>query len=343
MFGRQALGRSDEPDIRYANRGGRQYTSYYTLIAPYSPTTWLTGYFGAHPGDLDELDVIYRANNSIVYTSPKLYGVTVSGSYSLAGVPDSVYRGSTWSAAIQYQQGPIGWYCRVLAHQQLDRRRWRLRCGFDDQHGWPVGCVRRGNERLSGCAGAESFFAVGLGYVFKQRRGISRRRTLTFSTSRAWRRSSRTSRSSIPLAPCCTGKPATAWDFAAGYSYTWASKANGVDDAASYHQFPTCPSTTRCPSVQGSTHSKHSLSARSGLNARHARGRVGPTNSSIAATASIGDGFQSTPVIVAQHVRSRRGYRPPLLVQSFILLRLRPPALSMHIGSFHDLIFQLPS
>jgi len=39
---------------------------------------------------------------------PAFYGVTLSGSYSLAGVPDSVYRGSTWSAAIQYQQGPIG-------------------------------------------------------------------------------------------------------------------------------------------------------------------------------------------------------------------------------------------
>jgi predicted porin len=68
---------------------GRQYMSYYTLMAPYSPTNWLTGYFGAHPGDRDALDTIYRANNSIVYTSPKLYGVTLSGSYSLAGVPDS--------------------------------------------------------------------------------------------------------------------------------------------------------------------------------------------------------------------------------------------------------------
>lgn len=55
---------------------GRQYTSYYTLLGPYSPTNWLTGYFGAHPGDLDSLDTIYRANNSIVYTSPKFYGLT---------------------------------------------------------------------------------------------------------------------------------------------------------------------------------------------------------------------------------------------------------------------------
>jgi predicted porin len=87
---------------------GRQYTSYYTLLSPYSPTTWLTGAYGAHPGDLDSLDTIYRANNSLVYTSPKMYGVTVSGSYSLGGVPGSFNAGSTWSAAVQYLNGPFG-------------------------------------------------------------------------------------------------------------------------------------------------------------------------------------------------------------------------------------------
>ncbi|WP_250517649.1 porin, partial [Caballeronia sp. INDeC2] len=107
MFGRQAWVGLTNPGYGTVTLG-RQYTSYYTLLSPYSPTNWLTGYFGAHPGDLDGLDTIYRANNSVVYTSPKFYGLTVSGSYSFAGVPDSVYQGSTWSAAIQYQQGPIG-------------------------------------------------------------------------------------------------------------------------------------------------------------------------------------------------------------------------------------------
>lgn len=45
---------------------GRQYTSYYTLLSPYSPTTWLTGAYGAHPGDLDSLDTIYRDRKSVV-------------------------------------------------------------------------------------------------------------------------------------------------------------------------------------------------------------------------------------------------------------------------------------
>src|SRR3984885_14145451 len=107
MFGRQAWVGLTNPTYGTFT-AGRQYTSYYTLLSPYSPTTWLTGAFGAHPGDLDELDTIYRANNSLVYTSPKFYGVTVSGSYSFAGVPGSVYQGSTWSGAVQYATGPIG-------------------------------------------------------------------------------------------------------------------------------------------------------------------------------------------------------------------------------------------
>src|SRR5471032_2976783 len=69
---------------------GRQYTAYYSLLSAYSPTTWLTGFMGAHPGDIDQFDTIYRANNSLVYVSPKLYGVTVAGSYSLGGVPGSL-------------------------------------------------------------------------------------------------------------------------------------------------------------------------------------------------------------------------------------------------------------
>jgi predicted porin len=270
---------------------GRQYTSYYTLMAPYSPTNWLTGYFGAHPGDLDQLDTIYRANNSIVYTSPKLYGVTVSGSYSLAGVPDSVYRGSTWSAAIQYQQGPIG---GTVAFTRINNS--------------TIGGGVYGTDSTTNTAGqsgvsavtngyqgaqAQNRFAVGLGYVFNSAWDISA--TYTNVQYIPGIASKFTDEQVFNTAGTVLHwKATTAWDFAAGYSYTWASKANGIDDAASYHQF--------------NLSQYYSLSKRTGLYAleafQRANGRTlgtptfttaGATNRSIAATASIGDGFQTAP------------------------------------------------
>lgn len=89
-------------------------------------------------------------------------------------------------------------------------------------------------------------------------------------------------------------KPTASWDLAAGYSYTWASKANGIDDAASYHQF--------------NLSQYYSLSKRTGLYLleafQRANGRTlgtptftatGAINHLIDATATIGDGFQTAP------------------------------------------------
>ncbi|KMQ80716.1 Gram-negative type porin [Candidatus Burkholderia pumila] len=290
MFGRQAwVGLTNQTFGTLTL--GRQYTSYYTLMAPYSPTNWLTGYFGAHPGDLDELDTIYRANNSIVYTSPKFYGVTVSGSYSLAGVPDSVYRGSTWSAAVQYQQGPIG---GTVAFTRINNSTVNGGAfGADSttntagQSG--VSAVTNGYQG----AQAQNRFAVGLGYMFNSAWDISATYTnVQYIPATA---SKFTDEQVFNTAGTVLHWKATsAWDFAAGYSYTWASKANGIDDAASYHQF--------------NLSQYYSLSKRTGLYAleafQRANGRTlgtpmftaaGATNRQIAATASIGDGFQSTP------------------------------------------------
>jgi len=285
MFGRQAwVGLTNQT---YGTlTAGRQYTSYYQLLSPYSPTTWLTGFYGAHPGDLDGLDTIYRANNTVEYTSPKLYGVTVSGSYSLGGVAGSFNRGSTWSTAIQYASGPIG-----------------LAVGFSRINNSTLGGGAFGADSTTSNAGAQSGvsavtngyqtaqaqqrFAVGAGYTFNSAWDV----TATYSNVQY-----------IPgvgskftdTEVFNTGgvvlhwKPLIAWDFATGYSYTRATKANGITSSAQYQQF--------------NLSEYYSLSKRTGLYAlqayQRANGKTLGTNGSgniINATAAVGDGFQSTP------------------------------------------------
>ncbi len=98
---------------------GRQYTSYYQTLSPYSPTTWLTGFgfYGPHPGNIDGLNLGNRGNNTIEYTSPAIRGLTVSGSYSLGGVAGSVTGGATLAAVIQYAAGPLGF---AVAFSQIN-------------------------------------------------------------------------------------------------------------------------------------------------------------------------------------------------------------------------------
>ncbi|MDR5779518.1 porin [Caballeronia sp. LZ065] len=290
MFGRQAWVGLTNPGYGTLTLG-RQYTSYYTLMSPYSPTNWLTGYFGAHPGDLDELDTIYRANNSIVYTSPKLYGFTVSGSYSLAGVPDSAYQGSTWSAAIQYQQGPIGGAVAFTRINNSTNGGGVYGADSTTNTGGQSGVSAVTNGYQG--AQAQNRFAVGFGYTFNSAWDVSATYTNVQYIPGINSKFSDTAVFNT-AGTVLHWKATTAWDFAAGYSYTWASKANGIDDAASYHQF--------------NLSQYYSLSKRTGLYAleafQRANGRTlgtpvftptGAVNRQINATASIGDGFQGQP------------------------------------------------
>src|SRR5476649_2297393 len=232
-FGRQAWVGATNPTYGTFT-AGRQYTSYYSLLSSYSPTNWLTGFYGAHPGDLDELDTIYRANNSLVYTSPKLYGFTFSGSYSFAGVPGSVNQGSTWSGAVQYANGPFGIAAGItrLNNSTPGGGAYGTDSTTNSNGQSGVSAVTNGYQT----AQAQQRFAVGTGYTFNSAwditamysnvqyiPGINSKFTDTaiFNTG------------SVVL----HWKPLIAWDFATGYSYTRATRANGIDSVAQYHQF----------------------------------------------------------------------------------------------------------
>ncbi|MBR8030136.1 porin [Burkholderia cenocepacia] len=265
---------------------GRQYISYYQMLSPFSPTTWLTGYFGAHPGDIDALDVGYRTNNTILYTSPTFNGLKFSGSYSLAGVPGSVNRGSTWATGIQYQMGPAG-----------------VGVGFSRMNNSTLGGGAFGAESTTSNNGlqtnvssinngyqtaqAQQRFAVGAGYKFGEAFNI----TATYANVQFIPGiGSKFHDTEIFNVAGVTAhwRPSPAWDLAAGYNYTQATKANGISDSAMYHQFTTSQF--------------YSLSKKTGIYAaeayQRASGNTLGTNGAgniIQATASIGDGFNSTP------------------------------------------------
>ncbi|PQV47996.1 porin [Paraburkholderia sp. BL21I4N1] len=264
---------------------GRQYTSYYTLLSPYSPTTWLTGAYGAHPGDIDSLDTLYRANNSLVYTSPNFYGFTASGSYSLGGVAGSLNAGSTWSAALQYITGPFG-----------------IAVGFQRINNSTPGGGAWGADSTTSNAGAQAGVSgINNGY---QKSAAQQRVAVTggYAFSSSWDVSFSYSNVQYvaginspfhTTAIFNTGgavlhyRPVTALDLAAGYSYTRATQANGITSSARYQQF--------------NLSQYYSLSKRTGLYALEAYQRAGgqtlATNgtSIINATADIGDGQNSAP------------------------------------------------
>ncbi|NLP64647.1 porin [Paraburkholderia sacchari] len=284
MFNRQAwVGLTDK---RFGTlTAGRQYTSYYTLLSPYSPTTWLTGAYGAHPGDIDSLDTLYRVNNSLVYTSPTIAGFTVSGSYALGGTPGSTGAGQTWSVAAQYLNGPVGIAAGI---QRIDN-------GNSNGGAWGANSTASNNGSQPGVSAINNGFqtaakqqrvAVTGGYAFNSQWDIS----LSYSNvqyaagtaslfhgTQIWN----------TAGAVLHWKPTTALDLAAGYSYTAATLSNGITSAASYNQF--------------NLSQYYALSKRTGLYAleayQRANGQTLGTNGKtiINATAAIGDGQNNSP------------------------------------------------
>lgn len=105
LFGRQAyvgIGSQQYGTITL----GRQYTSLNDFVAPVAPVALVGGY-GAHPGDIDDLDQTARVNNSIKYTSANYAGFTFGALYGFGGQPGSLKQQNTWSVGAGYANGPL--------------------------------------------------------------------------------------------------------------------------------------------------------------------------------------------------------------------------------------------
>ncbi|MGF6963204.1 putative porin [Paraburkholderia sp. WC7.3g] len=263
---------------------GRGYTSYYTLLSPYSPTTWLTGAYGAHPGDIDSLDTTFRVNNQLVYTSPSFAGLTVSGSYALGGNPGSFAAGQTWSVAAQYLNGPIGVAAGI---QRIDNAAtvatpaWNSTASNNGTQP-SVSAINNGFQT----AAKQQRIAVTGGYAFSSQWDVSfaysnvkytAGQASLFHDTQIWNTGG----------AVLHWKPISVLDVAAGYSYTRATSSNGIQSTASYSQF--------------NLSQYYSLSKRTGLYALEAYQRAsgqtlsGNGKSIINAVASIGDGQNGAP------------------------------------------------
>jgi predicted porin len=264
---------------------GRQYTSYYSLVGPYGPTTWLTGYFGAHAGDIDNLDVIYRVNNSLVYKSPAFYGLTVSGSYSPGAVPGSFSRGSSWSAALRYSSGPLGVAAGVerFNNSTLGGGAWGANSTLNSGGQPGVSALTNGYQT----AAAQQRFAVAGAYALSAAWNVS----VSYSNVQYIPGAGSAYRDEAifnTFGAVLHFRVTVAADLAAGYSITRATKANSIASAAQYEQFNLAES--------------YNLSARTMLYAlqgfQRARGQTLGTAGAgnvINATATIGDGFNAAP------------------------------------------------
>ncbi|KQR77101.1 porin [Burkholderia sp. Leaf177] len=86
---------------------GRQYDSVVDFVGPLEAADQWATFYGAHPGDLDNLNNSNRTNNSIKYTSSNYGGIKFSGLYSLGGVAGSFNRNQIFSGGVGYTQGPL--------------------------------------------------------------------------------------------------------------------------------------------------------------------------------------------------------------------------------------------
>jgi predicted porin len=105
MFGRQAyVGLGD----RFGTVTlGRQYESVVDYVGPLEAGDQWGGYIAAHPGDLDNFNNSYRANNTVKFASANYNGLTFGGTYSFGGQAGNFTGNQIWSLGTGYNNGPL--------------------------------------------------------------------------------------------------------------------------------------------------------------------------------------------------------------------------------------------
>ncbi len=209
---------------------GRQYTPYYLFVGAYDSSNWLTGATGAHPGDIDGLDTTTRVNNAVTYTSPTLGGFSASAMYGLSGIPGGAGKGNTISAALRYANGPVGaavGYLRMSSSGQA--------VGFSNptvasSASFATSVLNQGylTARAVRQIAASGNYTIGnliLGLNYSNVEYLPGAQAAFTDTAifNTW-------------GAIATYRFTPSFTVGGGYSYTLASKANGIANAARYQQ-----------------------------------------------------------------------------------------------------------
>jgi len=87
---------------------GRQYTSIKDYVGPYGFAITYGGAITEHVANTDDVNDVFRLNNTIKYTSPNFNGLVFGGAVSLGGVAGQVSQASAYMLGATYNSGPIG-------------------------------------------------------------------------------------------------------------------------------------------------------------------------------------------------------------------------------------------
>ncbi|SAK58949.1 porin [Caballeronia fortuita] len=291
IFNRQAYaGLSNE---RYGTLTlGRQYTPYFSMVGALGPTGVLTGATGAHPGDVDALDTTLRFNNAVTYASPVIAGLALGVQYGLGGVPGSIATGSNFSAALRYDYKPVSIAAGYVKLRDIATSPALGSFAINS----PVnnGYASAQRAQLIATAARYTYQDLMLGLNYSNVQYTPGARSL-FADEAVFN----------SYGAIVTYRFTPAVNVAAGYSYTRASKANGIADPAQYHQI--------------SLEETYSLSARTTFYAlqayQHARGQSlvasgGAGGVAIAnAVAVVGDSQNTSPASGPSQIVAMVGIR----------------------------------
>lgn len=109
-------------DARFGTlSAGRQYDSYSDFLGVYaSSNSWATMY-GAHLGDVDNLNEAFNFNNALKFTSENFGGFTFGGTFSFGGQAGDFAEKRGYALAAAYNHGPFSLSAGYLAlNQPLD-------------------------------------------------------------------------------------------------------------------------------------------------------------------------------------------------------------------------------